>query len=410
MSYVKKIMYGEPAEKDFNIRTAMEEATRCLLCEDAPCSKGCPAGTNPGKFIRSIRMRNFKGAAETIRENNILGGTCALVCPYGNLCEKECARCGIDEPIKIGKLQKFAIEQEKLFNMQTLRAPETKVGKKVACIGSGPASLACAAKLAQAGLDVTIIEQYEKAGGVLTYGITASRLPQDVIEHDIDQVRKLGVEFKFNTRIDGKDGVEGLLKEYDAVFVGVGLWKGSIPDIEGRDAKGVYSAQEFLKYARENDGNIKLGDDILVIGGGDVAMDCASTSKQLGAKNVAIVYRRTIEEAPAYHEEIKYVQSMGVPIHTRFAPEKIEKNADGQVEKMLFKSWDNVSELSMKADTVIFAIGQKASDDYREIDLPKGAFMNGDIVNGGMTVVQAVADGKVSADEILNYLGIKGDK
>ena len=122
MSYVKKIMYGEPAEKDFNIRTAMEEATRCLLCEDAPCSKGCPAGTNPGKFIRSIRMRNFKGAAETIRENNILGGTCALVCPYGNLCEKECARCGIDEPIKIGKLQKFAIEQEKLFNMQTLLA------------------------------------------------------------------------------------------------------------------------------------------------------------------------------------------------------------------------------------------------------------------------------------------------
>src|SRR3712207_3709810 len=183
MSYVKKIKYGEPAEKDFNIRTAMEEATRCLLCEDAPCSKGCPAGTNPGKFIRSIRLRNFKGAAETIRENNILGGTCALVCPYGNLCEKECARCGIDEPIKIGKLQKFVIEQEKIFDMQTLKAPKNKVGKKVVCVGAGPASLACAAKLAMAGIDVTIVEQYERAGGVLTYGITPSRLPQDVVEH-----------------------------------------------------------------------------------------------------------------------------------------------------------------------------------------------------------------------------------
>lgn len=405
MSYVRKIKYGEKAEKDYDVRTAMEEATRCLLCEDAPCSKGCPAGTNPGKFIRSIRLRNFKGAAETIRENNILGGTCSLVCPYGNLCEKECARCGIDEPIKIGKLQKFAINHEKECQMQILKAPSCKTGKKVACIGSGPASLACAAKLAQEGVDVTIFEQFEKAGGVLTYGITPSRLPQDVIEHDIDQVRKLGVEFKFNTRIDGKDGVEKLLKEYDAVFVGVGLWSGSIPDIKGKEGKGVYAAQDFLKKARENDGKIDIGQDVLVIGGGDVAMDCASTAKQIGAKNVAIVYRRTIEEAPSYYEEIRYVQSMGIPIHTRFAPEEILLDSDGKVEKMLFKSWDNVSELSMKADTVIFAIGQKASSDYSEALYPEGVFANGDIVNGGLTVVQAVADGKLSAEEILKYLG-----
>ncbi|WAW14852.1 FAD-dependent oxidoreductase [Peptostreptococcus equinus] len=404
MSYVEKIKYGEKAEKDYDIRTAMEEATRCLLCEDAPCSKGCPAGTNPGKFIRSIRLRNFKGAAETIRENNILGGCCSLVCPYGNLCEKECARCGIDEPIKIGKLQKFAIDHEKESGMQILKASEKKLGKKVACIGSGPASLACAAKLAQEGVDVTIFEQFEKAGGVLTYGITPSRLPQEVIEHDIDQVRNLGVEFKFNTRIEGKEGIENLLKEYDAVFVGVGLWSGSIPDIKGKDSKGVYSAQEFLKKARENNGDIEIGEDVLIIGGGDVAMDCASTSKQVGAKNVAIVYRRTIEEAPSYYEEIRYVQSMGIPIHTRFAPEEILADSNGNVEKMLFKSWDNVSEMTMKADTVVFAIGQKPSEDYKDVEYPKGVFVNGDIVNGGLTVVQAVADGKQSAEEILNYL------
>lgn len=407
MSYVDKVKYGEKAEQDYNVRTAMEEATRCLLCEDAPCSKGCPAGTDPGKFIRSIRLRNFKGAAETIRENNILGGCCALVCPYGNLCEKECARTGIDKPIQIGKLQKFAIDHEKECDMKILKAPAEKVGKKVACIGSGPASLACAAKLALAGVDVTIFEQFDQPGGVLTYGITPSRLPQDVVDHDIDQVKNLGVEFVMNTRINGKEGVEELLQKFDAIFVGVGLWDSSMPDVKGIDAKGVYSAQEFLKLARENNGNIKLGDDVLVIGGGDVAMDCASTSKQLGAKNVAIVYRRTIEEAPAYYEEIRYVQGMGVPMITRFAPEEIITNAEGKVEKMNFKSWDNVSELTMKADTVVFAIGQKASEDYKEFSAPKGVFINGDIVNGGLTVVQAVADGKVSATEIINYLGLK---
>lgn len=409
MSYVKKVQYKEQVEKDFDVRTAMEEATRCLLCEDSPCSKGCPAHTDPGKFIRSIRFRNFRGAAETIRENNILGGCCAMVCPYGNLCEKECARTGIDEPIKIGKLQKFAIDFEKECGMEILKAPTTKVGKKVACIGSGPASLACATKLALNGIDVTVFEQYEKAGGVLAYGINPSRLPQDVVDHDIEQVKKLGVGFKFNTRIDGKTGINKLLKEYDAVFVGVGLWSTALPEIKGIDAKGVYNAQEFLKLARENDGNIDIGDDVIVIGGGDVAMDCASTSKQIGVKNIAIVYRRTIEEAPAYYEEIKYVQSIGVPIITRFAPEEII-SIDGKVEKMMFKSWDGVSEMLIKADTVVFAIGQKASEDYKDIEKSEGIFINGDIVNGGATVVQAVADGKTSADEIIDYLNKKEEK
>lgn len=409
MSQVKKVKYGEKPEKDFNIRTAMEEASRCLLCEDAPCSQGCPAGTDPGKFIRSIRFKNFKGAAETIRENNILGGCCSLVCPYGNLCEKECARTGIDKPIQIGKLQKFAIDCEKEADMNVLKKPGFNTGKKVACIGSGPASLACATKLALEGVDVTIFEQFDQPGGILTYGITPSRLPQEVVDHDIDQVKKLGVEFKLNTRIDGKDGVKKLLQDFDAVFIGVGLWSNALPNIKGVDAKGVYSAQDFLKIARENNGKFDIGEDILVIGGGDVAMDCASTSKQLGA-NVAIVYRRTIEEAPAYIDEIKYVQDMGIPMITKFAPEEIISDAEGNVVKMMFKSWDNVSEMVKKADTVVFAIGQKASDDYKDIDLAEGVFINGDIINGGLTVVQAVADGKESADEIIDYLKIKEAK
>ena len=149
--------------------------------------QGCPAGTDPAKFIRSIRFRNDRGAAETIRENNILGGTCARVCPYDRLCEEACSRCGIDKPIEIGKLQRYAIEQEEAYGMKTLSAPEKKVGN-VACVGAGPASLAVAAELAKAGYNVTILEREAKAGGVLTYGIVPSRLPQAVVDHDIAQV------------------------------------------------------------------------------------------------------------------------------------------------------------------------------------------------------------------------------
>ena len=153
MSKIAKGKYTAEAVAGFTHRTAMEEAARCLLCHDAPCSKGCPAGTDPAKFIRSIRFRNVKGAAETIRSANVLGGTCARVCPYDNLCEEACSRCGIDKPIEIGKLQRYAIEQEKLFKMKTLQAPAEKKAAKIACVGAGPASLACAAELAKAGYD-----------------------------------------------------------------------------------------------------------------------------------------------------------------------------------------------------------------------------------------------------------------
>jgi dihydropyrimidine dehydrogenase (NAD+) subunit PreT len=174
LSKVEKKKFTDESDKQYgyNLRTAREEALRCLLCEDAPCSKGCPAGTDPGSFIKSIRFNNVKGAAETIRSNNVLGGTCARVCPYDRLCEEYCSRCGIDKPIQIGRLQRFAVEQEKSFKMKVLEAPQKKKAGKVACIGAGPASLACAAKLATNGYKVTIYDEQEKAGGVLSYGIT----------------------------------------------------------------------------------------------------------------------------------------------------------------------------------------------------------------------------------------------
>lgn len=420
-----KAKYTSEAVEGFTPRTAMEEAARCLLCVDAPCSKGCPAGTDPGKFIRSIRFRNVKGAAETIRENNVLGGCCARVCPYDKLCEEACSRCGIDKPIEIGKLQRFAVEQEKAYKMKTLKAPSKKKAAKVACIGAGPASLACAAKLATEGYQVTIFEEEEKAGGVLTYGITPARLPQHVVDFDVKAVKDLGVKFVFNTKV-GKDiTFEELKKTYNAIFVGTGLWSPKMPDIKGKELAGVYSAVDFLKNARKNNGKIEMGQKVVVIGGGDVAMDCAVTAKLAGAESVAIYYRRTLEEAPANMEEIQYAISLGITITTNFAPAEIigKKN----VEFIMFDGRDKKSGAKVAADTVVFAIGQAPEDMTKVAPVNvtekgtiaakakgktnvAGVFAAGDIVNGGNTVVEAVAKGKEAAVEIISYLEKKGVK
>lgn len=420
MSKVVKANYTAEAVAGFTHRTAMEEAARCLLCHDAPCSKGCPAGTDPAKFIRSIRFRNDRGAAETIRENNILGGTCARVCPYDRLCEEACSRCGIDKPIEIGKLQRYAIEQEEAYGMKTLSAPEKKVGN-VACVGAGPASLAVAAELAKAGYNVTILEREAKAGGVLTYGIVPSRLPQAVVDHDIAQVEGLGVKFQFNTEVKAAD-----LDAYDAVFVGAGLWADNLPKIDGIELDGVYAAVDFLKEARTKAEGFNPGKKVLVVGGGDVAVDCAVSAKLLGAEDIKIVYRRTLEEAPGNMTEFHYALSLGIGMTTGMAPAAVKGN--GKVEAVEFKGFrDEAAELTLSADTIVFATGQKAedmaavagvkvtdkgtiaADDAGATDVEK-IFAAGDIVNGGKTVVEAVAAGKVAAASMIAYLEKKGVK
>ena len=402
MSKVVRGKYTSEAVCGFNHRTAVEEAARCLLCHDAPCSKGCPAGTDPAKFIRSIRFRNIKGAAETIRENNPLGGTCARICPYDRLCEEACSRCGIDRPIEIGKLQRYAIEQEEIFEMNILEASETVQGEKIACIGAGPASLACSAELAKAGYQVTVFEREEKAGGVLTYGIVPSRLPQEVVEHDIRQIEKLGVEFRF-----GKEVSVCELSAFDAVFVGIGLWKPKLPEIDGIHLKGVYSALEYLKEARTKKEGFEKGTKVVVVGGGDVAVDCAVTAKLLGAEEVRMVYRRTLEEAPGNMTEFQYALSLGIGITTNMAPSALRGKE--RVEFAEFKGRDALSELKISCDTVIFAIGQRGADMGKAMEAGN-VFAAGDIVNGGKTAVEAVAEGKAAAADIIKYLDMKGVK
>nr|WP_315024717.1 FAD-dependent oxidoreductase [uncultured Aminipila sp.] len=402
MSKVVKSKYTSEAVCGFTHRTAMAEAARCLLCHDAPCSKGCPAGTNPAKFIRSIRFRNVKGAAETIRENNPLAGTCARICPYDRLCEEACSRCGIDRPIEIGKLQRYAIEQEKIFSMSTFNTSEVKKEGNIACIGAGPASLACAAELAKAGYEVTIFEKEQKAGGVLTYGIVPSRLPQEVVDYDIEQIEKLGVNFEFGKKVELSD-----LSGFDAIFVGVGLWEPKLPQIEGTTLKGVYSALDYLKAARIGKESFEQGRKVVIVGGGDVAVDCAATAKLLGAEEVRIVYRRTLEEAPGNMAEFQYALSLGIGITTNMAPAAVKGNT--RVEFAEFKGRDNLSGLVTACDTIVFAIGQQGADISKAIEADN-VFAAGDIVNGGKTVVEAVAEGKESAASIIEYMEKKGVK
>jgi dihydropyrimidine dehydrogenase (NAD+) subunit PreT len=414
MSMKKIPEYMEEIVKLYDSRTAMEEASRCLLCHDAPCSKACPAGTDPASFIMSLRFRNIKGAAETIRTANPLGGVCARVCPYDKLCEQACSRCGIDKPIAIGRLQRFAADQESLFGMKIMEAPAKKNGK-AACIGAGPASLACAAMLAQAGVEVTVYEKKALPGGLLTYGIIPSRLPNEVVEREVRHVADLGVRFVCHTEI-GKDiSVDELRKQYDAVFIGTGLGAAKTLDIPGSQLKGVIGALEFLAEAKT--GHAKIGKQVVVIGGGDVAMDAAATAALHGAKTT-VVYRRTLAEAPANLDEIAFAQSLGVGFCFQFRPVAIE--GERSVSAFRAAGTDGESHITLKADQVILAIGQSCENpelggvsrteknlilvENGATNLP-GVFAGGDITNGGKTVVQAVADGKLAAYSMLKFMG-----
>ncbi|MBI9106951.1 MAG: NAD(P)-dependent oxidoreductase [Spirochaetales bacterium] len=407
----------------FTIATAMEEASRCLLCLDAPCSQDCPAGTNPGDFIRAIRFRNFKGAAEIIRTNNVLGGICARVCPYEVLCEKGCSRTGIDKPIQIGRLQRFATDYEKASGFKPLKKVEA-TKEKIAMIGSGPASLTCAAELAQKGYKVTIFEEKAKAGGVLSYGVVPARLPQYIVDEEVALIKDLGVEIVLNTKIGKDKTIKDLKAEgYKAFFIGAGIQAPKILDIPGTDLDGVTNAVEYLGSAKPSNGDIEPGSKVVVIGGGDVAMDCATTARLLGSEKVMILYRRTREEAPAHKIEMNYVESLGVHFHYGFTPAEIV-GTNGKVTGIKGTGFRDGSTIHLECDKVVFAIGQMPDASVKDISdvsiSPKNTiiadeetdcrtdipyiFAGGDVVSGGKTVVQAVAVGKRAADSIDTYI------
>ncbi|QMD25813.1 NAD(P)-dependent oxidoreductase [Citrobacter freundii] len=389
---------------------AIKEASRCLLCHDAPCSQDCPAQTDPGKFIRSIYFRNFKGAAETIRENNALGAICARVCPTEKLCQRGCTRSGIDKPIDIARLQRFITDFEQQTAMKIYQ-PATKTRGKVAIIGAGPAGLQASVTLSNLGYDVTIYEKQAQPGGWLRFGIPEFRLPQSVLDLEIARIVEMGVTIKCDCEVGNTIAVEQLKAENRAVLVTVGMSYGStLPLFE--KANHVEIAVDFLQRARQSSGDITVAKSALIIGGGDVAMDVASTLKLLGCPSVICVAREELAEFPASDKEFTSTQALGVSIIDGFTPVAVAGN------KVTFKHVRLPGELSLEAEHIILAVGQHAQlDAFHALTAQRNLiethnyqtadpviFAAGDIVKGDKTVVSAVKTGKEAAQAIHHYL------
>lgn len=389
---------------------AIKEASRCLLCHDAPCSQDCPAQTDPGKFIRSIYFRNFKGAAETIRENNALGAVCARVCPTEKLCQRGCTRSGIDKPIDIARLQRFITDFEQQTAMKIYQPATKKLGK-VAVIGAGPAGLQASVTLSNLGYDVTIFEKQAQPGGWLRYGIPEFRLPQSVLDLEIARIVEMGVTITCNCEVGNALSVEQLKANYRAVLVTVGMSYGSTLPLFER-ANNVEIAVDFLQRARQGSGDITVAQSALIIGGGDVAMDVASTLKLQGCPSVTCVAREELADFPASDKEFNSTQALGVSIIDGFTPVAVNGN------RVSFKHVRLPGELSLEAEHITLAVGQHAQLDnfaalkpqHNLIDTQNYQttdpvlFAAGDIVEGDKTVVYAVKTGKEAAQAIHHYL------
>lgn len=430
--------------KGWDLGQAMEEANRCLLCHDAPCSQGCPGGTDPGAFIKKLKFLNITGAIRTIKQNNILGGACGVLCPTAQLCEKECSAKALrDNPIQIGKIQRSLIEHswEIGFNPLEKGAPRKE---KIAVVGSGPAGLSCAAELAKAGFQVTVFEAKPEAGGVLRYGVPAYRFAQEFLARELKDLESLGVVFKCATPIQGKGAVEKLLKRgFAAVFLAPGLWEPIRLKEPTQPIPGLFTATDFLCALREGKQSQTArsvkGKRIAVIGGGSVAIDCAESALKLGARDVYLVYRRSYTQMPAEEDEKQALLQAGVhflllnqPVDTlaglrgRLRAIKLVRTELGDNDASGRRRPVEVpgSQWELPVDVVIEAIGAKpvsgAEAGYPSVKRTKGGliatdpktgatsakmiFAGGDIVRGPALIIEAVRDGKTAAQSIQRRL------
>ncbi len=427
----------------FGLDQAVAEAERCLLCHDAPCSKACPADTDPGTFIRKLRLKNVTGAIRTIKENNILGGACGVLCPAARLCEKECCATGIGRPVEIAKIQRFLVEHSWERNFKVFE-PAAPNGKSVAVVGSGPAGLSCAAELAKQGCQVTIFEARPEAGGVIRYGVPSYRYDVNFLDHELREIKELGVEIRCNAPIRGAGEAENLLqKGYAAVFVATGLWDAARLNPEVSNVDGLMTSVEYLASLRDEQFEIlrnKLkGSTVAVIGGGSVAIDCAESAAKLGAEDVYLVYRRSFVQMPA--EEVERIEALAAGVHFLLLNQPVDfvinhhrkimglrlvrTRLDAAVGsgRRMPKEIPG-SEWVLNADIVIEAIGNQAESGsqnwYPNVAVDRnrliqadaetrqtsvaGIFAGGDIVRGPALVVDAVNDGKVAAKAILEQL------
>lgn len=430
-------------------KQAVKEAKRCLQCKRPGCVLGCPVEIDIPAFIASIRDEDFSGALNIIREHNLLPAVCGRVCPQEKQCQGLCVLGNKKTPVAIGALERFASDHE-MKKASEKPVVKSYNGHMVAVIGAGPSGLTAAAELARIGYKVTIFEALHEAGGVLTYGIPEFRLPQKIIEKEVEYVKSLGVEIKLNWVVGRIQTIDELKAEgYEAVFIGVGAGSPRYMGIPGENLNNVYFASEYLTRVNlmkahmfpEYDTPVKRGKRVAVIGAGNVAMDAARTAVRLGAEKVYIVYRRTRNEMPARLEEVRHAAEEGIEHLYLSSPSEMIGDDNGHVraircDEMKLCEPDasgrarpecSGRDFVLKVDQVIMAIGQTSNPiltksvkglklwgaGYIKIDadgstnLP-GIFAGGDIATGAATVISAMGAGKRAARAIDSY--IKGKK
>ena len=420
---------------------AMDEAERCLNCKNKPCVGGCPVMVHIPEFIAKVKEGAFEEAYQIISESSSLPAVCGRVCPQESQCEKYCIRGIKGEPVAIGRLERFVADYHNANCKEKPVKPQSN-GIKVAVVGSGPSGLTCAGDLAKKGYEVTVFEAFHLAGGVLVYGIPEFRLPKSIVQKEIDTLKDLGVKIETNMVIGKVVSIDEIIAEYGfkAVFVGSGAGLPKFMNIPGENLNGVYSANEFLtrinlmKAYKENASTpIKRGTKVVVVGGGNVAMDAARCAKRLGG-DVHIVYRRTLDELPARKEEVEHAMEEGIIFDLLTNPIKINGDENGWVSsctciKMELGEPDasgrarpveiQGSDFDIQADVVIMALGTspnpliKATTEGLEVNKHGGivtdengatsvqaVYAGGDAVTGAATVILAMGAGKTAAKAI----------
>lgn len=393
------------------------EALRCLYCVEAPCQQGCPAGIDIAQFIRHLKTEDLTSAKRVIKSANPLGGVCAYLCPSAELCQEQCTRGRLEEPVHIRELQKYICD-----NAEYALPQVEPCGKKVCVVGAGPAGISCAAALAKKGVDVDIFEQNQGPGGLVSGEIPQYRVAMEAVEKDLEELRSERIRFRYGQRVDGRM-LEKLSAGYDAVFLGVGLEK----DREsGFPLSGkVTTAARFLSEAK-NGGISRVDGDVYVVGGGDSAVDAAETALRLGAGRSVLTYRRGRREMPATDETLVDAMLEGMEILYNTTLSGIGEQ-DGRlalrfVQNCLLEAKDGGrrgfapvpgSEYTLMGDLVVFALGKTAGDAFsglgglEESSLRLGGgnvYAGGDFTNGGATVVEAVCQGKLAAENILRQI------